>query len=82
MKKKNPIQAYKRLLAKDHDWDYAHAKIVECQQMLKKTTGPFNNAVKKIRNGVVNRERKLAALNRKFRQEEREKNNNSIINNV
>jgi len=51
----------------------AHEKIVECQHMLKKTTGPFNNAVKKIRNGVVNRERRLATLNRKLRQEEREK---------
>ena len=67
---------------RNHEVKDAHAKIVECQQMLKKTTGPFNNAVKKIRNGVVNRERKLAALNRKLRQEEREKNNNSIINNV
>ena len=57
----------------NHDVKDAHAKIVECQQMLKRTTGPFNNAVKKIRNGVVNRERKLAALNRKLRQEEREK---------
>lgn len=47
----------------------AHEKIVECQQMLKRTKGPFNNAVKKIRNGVVDRERKLAALNRILRQE-------------
>ena len=47
----------------------AHAKIVECQHMLKKTKGPFNNAIKKIRNGVVMRERKLAALNRELKQE-------------
>lgn len=51
----------------------AHEKIVESQHMLKKTTGPFNNAIKKIRNGVVKRERKLAALNRDLRQEAREK---------
>ena len=51
----------------------AHEKIVECQHMLKKTTGPFNNAIKKIRNGVVKRERKLAALNRELRQEAHEK---------
>ena len=36
-----------------HEVKDAHAKIVECQQMLKKSTGPFNYAVKKIRNGVV-----------------------------
>ena len=58
---------------RNHEVKDAHAKIVECQHMVKRTTGPFNNAIKKIRNGVVNRERKLAALNRKLRQEEREK---------
>lgn len=56
-----------------HEVKDAHEKIVECQQMLKKSRGPFNNAVKKIRNGVVKRERKLAALNRELRQETREK---------
>ena len=67
---------------RNQDVKDAHEKIVECQHMLKKTTGPFNNAIKKIRNGVVKRERKLAALNRELRKEVREKNNNSIINNV
>jgi hypothetical protein len=56
-----------------HEVKDAHEKIVECQQMLKRTTGPFNNAVRKIRKGVVRRERKLAALNRELRKEAREK---------
>ena len=56
-----------------HECKDAHEKIVECQQMLKRTTGPFNNAVKKIRKGVVKRERKLAVLNRELRKEAREK---------
>ena len=47
----------------------AHTKIMQCQWMLKKSTGPFNNAVKKIRNGVVKRERKLGALNRELKRE-------------
>lgn len=58
---------------RNHEVKDAHAKIRECQWMLKKTTGPFNNAIKKIRNGVVNKERKLAALNRELRREAREK---------
>lgn len=66
----------------NHEVKDAHEKIVECQHMLKKSTGPFNNAIKKIRNGVVKRERKLGALNRELRQEAREKKKNSIINNV
>lgn len=56
-----------------HECKDAHEKIVECQQMLKRTAGPFNNAVKKIRKGVVKRERKLAALNRELRREAHEK---------
>lgn len=56
-----------------HEVRDAHEKIVECQQMLKRTTGPFNNAVRKIRKGVVRRERKLAVLNRELRREAREK---------
>ena len=28
MKRKNPIYAYKRLLANDHDWDYGYQFIV------------------------------------------------------
>ena len=56
-----------------HEVKDAHVKIMQCQWMLKKSTGPFNNAVKKIRNGVVKRERKLGALNKKLRQEAREK---------
>ncbi len=58
---------------RNHEVKDAHEKIVECQHMLKKSTGPFNNAVKKIRNGVVKRERRLAILNRELRKEAREK---------
>ena len=58
---------------RNHEVKDAHEKIVECQHMLKKSTGPFNNAIKKIRNGVVKRERKLAALNRELRKEAHEK---------
>ena len=29
MKKRSPIHAYKRLLAKDHDWDYAYLIALE-----------------------------------------------------
>jgi hypothetical protein len=33
MKKKNPIHAYKRLLAKDHDWDYAFLIALEKKKL-------------------------------------------------
>ena len=33
MKKKNPIHAYKRLLAKDHDWDYGYLIALEKKKL-------------------------------------------------
>lgn len=33
MKKKNPIHAYKRLLANDHDWDYAYLIALEKKKL-------------------------------------------------
>lgn len=42
MKKKNPIHAYKRLLAKDHDWDYAFLIALE-----KKKLQRMHNCIKR-----------------------------------
>ena len=33
MKRKNPIHAYKRLLAHDHDWDYAYLIALEKKKL-------------------------------------------------
>jgi len=33
MKRKNPIYAYKRLLANDHDWDYGYLIALEKKKL-------------------------------------------------
>ena len=58
---------------RNRDIKTAHEKIMEAQKMLKKTTGPFNNAITKIRKGVVKREMRMGALNRDIRREAYEK---------
>ena len=46
MKRKNPICAYKRLLANDHDWDYGYLIALE-KKKLQRMRLTVNQLVKK-----------------------------------
>lgn len=58
---------------RNQDISGAREIIMERQKMLKKAKGPFNNAIRKIRQGVVIREMKMGALHRKINKQTHER---------
>lgn len=58
---------------RNQDVKGAHAKIVECQQILKKAQGPFNNAIIKMRKKVHKKEKIMSGLNRELKRKAKEK---------